>query len=187
MDVCTPVEGVGAGGGDVEYQDGPERQACRAAALELFCRCLATVPRPDAVLNLRGAPTVQDEVVDTVLQRVVLLCHHELLCLGIHGDDGGPWRDAALRECAARRSRSVDLSLSILSSFVWQTAPWAPDVPQVEADATQAETCAALGRMRPLLASIVDMASRRGAASGPGGSRALAAASALRVLLAKAD
>merc|ERR1712146_248528 len=96
---------------------------CRVSALQVFCRCLASAPRLDMVLQLRGAPTVDGESVETVLQRVVFLCHHELLCLGIHGVDGGPWHDPALNECAKRRQRGVELSLMILSSFVWHAVP----------------------------------------------------------------
>lgn len=179
-----PASGVEPEGQD----DSAERQLCREAALELFCRCLATVPRPDAVLNLRGCPTVGDEVVDTVLQRIVLLCHHELLCLSLHGDAGGPWRDAELLACAGRRSRCAERGLGVLAHFVWQVAPWSPDLPQAESDGAQDAACEALGRTRPLLSSIVDLAAARGTALGAGsGGRFLAAASALRVLLAKVD
>lgn len=48
------------------------------------------------------------------------------------------------------------------------------------------EACEALGRMRPLVASIVDMVVRR-AASSTFYTRLLGSASALRVLLAPAD
>lgn len=175
--------------GDVDHpagRDSPEQQSCRIAALELFCRCLATAPRVDIVLHLRGTPTVDEEPVDTVLQRVVLLCHHELLCLGIHGHDGGPWNDQALQECAAVRLRAVEHALMILSGFVWHSAPWAPDVNVAEHRSACAEACEALGRTRPLLSSIVDMVVRR-AVHSPAYARLLASASTLRVLLAHTD
>merc|ERR1711963_1376094 len=125
--------------------------------MELFCRCLTAAPQTTAVLNLRGAPAgYDDDAVDTVLQRIVMLCHHELLCLGIHGSSGGPWRDQALLDVAERRLRICELALLALSSFAWQIAPWAPDVPEAEGRAARAQACAALGRTRPLLASIVD-------------------------------
>lgn len=167
-------------------RDSPEQQRCRIAALELFCRCLTTAPRVDIVLHLRGAPTVEEEPVDTVLQRVVLLCHHELLCLGIHGHDGGPWNDQALRECAAVRLRAVEHAMMILSSFVWHSAPWAPDMNVADHRSACAAACEALGRTRPLLASIVDVVVRR-AAHAPVYERLLASASTLRVLLAHTD
>jgi len=165
-------------------EDSPEWQELRVAALELFCRCLASAPRPDIVLQLRGAPAVDGESVDTVLQRVTLLCHHELLCLGLHGHDGGPWRNAELRACAARRMRVVELALTLLSTFVWHAAPWTPDACE-EHRSNCGEACALLGRARPLLASIVDMVSHRAKSSEY--TRLLGSASALRVLLAHAD
>jgi len=174
------------GGSPSEGQDSPQRQECRIAALELFVRCLATSPRLEVVLNLRAAPTVRGEPVDTVLQRVVLLCHHELLCLGLHGLEGGPWRDAELRACAGRRQCAVDRALVLMSSFVWHAAPWAPDTPAAECRRACAEACEAFGRTRPLLASIVDMIARR-AQNSPAYVGFLSAASALRLLLSHAD
>jgi len=163
-------------------RDTAELQQCRVSALQIFCRCLASAPRLDMVLQLRGAPTVDGETVETVLQRVVFLCHHELLCLGIHGVDGGSWHDHSLHECAKRRQRAVELSLMILSSFVWHAVPEMNTPNHVVACS---EACAALGRMRPLVASIVDMVSRRAARS-PYYTRLLSSTSALRVLLAHA-
>jgi len=167
-------------------EDCLERQQCSVAALELFCRCLATAPTLDVVLQLRGASAIGGEPVDTVLQRVVLLCHHELLCLGLHGLDGGPWRDADLQQCASRRLRTVELALTILSSFVWHAAPWTPDAQVADGRAARAEACQELGRTRPLLASIVDMVARR-AAQESRYARLLSSVSSLRVLLAHAD
>lgn len=185
--VIPCIESGSAGDADrASGRDSSEQQRCRIAALELFCRCLTTAPRVDMVLHLRGTPTVDEEPVDTVLQRVVLLCHHELLCLGIHGHDGGPWNDQALRECAAVRLRAVEHAMMILSSFVWQSAPWAPDVNVADHRSACAAACEALGRTRPLLASIVDVVARR-AAHAPAYERLLASASALRVLLAHTD
>ncbi|CAE8596215.1 unnamed protein product, partial [Polarella glacialis] len=158
---CVGEQRAALGEGSEESEDGAERQRCRVAALELFCRCLATAPTLDFVLQLRGAQTVDGEDVDTVLQRVVLLCHHELLCLGLHGYDGGPWRDPDLRLCATRRQRAVDLCLLVLSSFVWHMAPWSPDVPPEQSRADCAAACSLLGRTRPLLASVIDMVTRR--------------------------
>lgn len=174
---------------DPEGKRGPDSsdlQRCRVAALELFCRCLATAPRPDIVLQLREAPTVNAEHVDTVLQRVVFLCHHELLCLGLHGQDGGTLRDLSMRECARIRQRAVELSLMILSSFVWHAAPWTPDAKGSDHKAACAAACTALGRMRPLLASIVDMVARR-AQSSTLYARLLGSISAVRILLEGID
>lgn len=162
--------------------DTPELQQCRVSALQVFCRCLASAPRLDMVLQFRGALTVHGETVETVLQRVVFLCHHELLCLGIHGVDGGSWHDSSLHECAKRRQRAIELSLMILSSFVWHAIP---DMQAPDHAMACSEACAALGRMRPLVASIVDMVGRRAARS-PYYTRLLSSASALRVLLAHA-
>lgn len=162
--------------------DTPELQECRVAALQVFCRCVASAPRLDMVLQLRGAATVDGETVETVLQRVVFLCHHELLCLGIHGVDGGSWHDPLLQECAKRRQRSIELALMIVSSFVWHAVP---DMQAPNHAAACAEACAALGRMRPLVGSIVDMVGRR-AAKSLYYTRLLSSASALRVLLAHA-
>mmetsp|Transcript_5960 Transcript_5960/g.10715 ORF Transcript_5960/g.10715 Transcript_5960/m.10715 type:complete len:705 (-) Transcript_5960:17-2131(-) len=166
-------------------KDSPERQCCRVAALELICRCLATAPRPDYVLQLRGAPLSDGEVVDTVLQRVVLLCHHELLCLQLHGCEGGPWQHPNLAACAARRQRAVDLSLLILSSFSWHAAPWTPEEP-AKSQALCAEACDQLGRSRALLESIVDMVVQRVQGGDEDGS-ALGRVAAMRPLLAFAD
>jgi len=167
-------------------QDSRERQQCRIGALEFFCRCLATAPRIDIVLQLRGAPAVDGEPVDTVLQRVALLCHHELVCLGLHGTEEGPWHDAELQQCAGRRQRIIELSLSILSSFVWHAAPWASELQAESNRVACTEASAALGRTGPLLASIVDMIVRR-APHSLAMSRLLSSASALRVLLPHTD
>jgi hypothetical protein len=167
-------------------QDSRERQQCRIGALEFFCRCLATAPRIDIVLQLRGAPAVDGEPVDTVLQRVALLCHHELVCLGLHGTEEGPWHDAELQQCAGRRQRIIELSLSILSSFVWHAAPWGSELQAESNRLACTEASAALGRTGPLLASIVDMIVRR-APHSPAMSRLLSSASALRVLLPHTD
>mmetsp|Transcript_156998 Transcript_156998/g.285760 ORF Transcript_156998/g.285760 Transcript_156998/m.285760 type:complete len:731 (-) Transcript_156998:103-2295(-) len=166
--------------------DSMELQRCRVAALELFSCCLASAPRRDIVLQLRGAPTINKEHVDTVLQRVVFLCHHELLCLGLHGSDGGPWHDPTMRECARIRWRAVEHALMIMSSFVWHAAPWTPDAQAAEHKKACSDACTALGRMRPLLASIVDMVVRR-AQDSMMYTRLLSSASALRVLLAGID
>jgi len=166
--------------------DSAELQKCRVAALELFSCCLATAPRRDIVLQLRGAPTINEEHVDTVLQRVVFLCHHELLCLGLHGSDGGPWHDPTMRECARIRWRAVEHALMIMSSFVWHAAPWTPDAQAPDHKRACSDACTALGRMRPLLASIVDMVVRR-AQDSAGYARLLSSVSALRVLLAGID
>jgi len=164
--------------------DSAELQKCRVVALELFSCCLATAPRRDIVLQLRGAPTINEEHVDTVLQRVVFLCHHELLCLGLHGS--GPWHDPAVRECSKIRFRAVEHALMIMSSFVWHAAPWTPDAQAAEHKKACSDACTALGRMRPLLASIVDMVVRR-AQDSMMYTRLLSSASALRVLLAGID
>mmetsp|Transcript_51564 Transcript_51564/g.96606 ORF Transcript_51564/g.96606 Transcript_51564/m.96606 type:complete len:718 (-) Transcript_51564:49-2202(-) len=166
--------------------DSMELQRCRVAALELFSCCLASAPRRDIVLQLRGAPTINKEHVDTVLQRVVFLCHHELLCLGLHGSDGGPWHDPTMRECARIRWRAVEHALMIMSSFVWHAAPWTPDAQAPDHKRACSDACTALGRMRPLLASIVDMVVRR-AQDSAGYARLLSSVSALRVLLAGID
>jgi hypothetical protein len=180
-----------SGEGSDSRPDNPELQQCRVSALKVFCRCLATAPRLDMVLQLRGASNVHGETVETVLQRVAFLCHHELLCLGIHGVDGGSWHDQSLQECAKRRQCAVELSLTILSSFVWHAIPDVPAANPEKAVLTDhakacSDACAALGRMRPLAASIVDMVARRAARS-PFYTRLLGSASALRVLLAHAD
>jgi len=180
------IESGSAAPSDPLEDDTEERQRCRVAALELFCRCLATAPRLDVVLQLRGAPDVGGEPVDTVLQRAALLCHHELLCLGLHGTEGGPWRDRGLVACAQRRLRAAELAVTLLSSFVWQAAPWAADAPAAGHRAACSEACLALGRAGPLLASIVDMVARR-AQQQPEVRRLLAGVSALRALLAHMD
>lgn len=165
--------------------DNAELQQCRVLALQVFCRCLASAPRIDMMLQLR-APTVNGETVDTVLHRVVFLCHHELLCLGLHGIDGGPWHDPSLEECAKRRQRAVELALMILSSFVWHATPWTPEMKAPDHAIACSDACVALGRMRPLVASIVDMVVRRASGS-TYYTRLLGSASALRVLLAHVD
>lgn len=166
--------------------DGQERQECRIAALQIFCNCLCTAPRLDIVLQLRGAPTNEDKLLDTVLQRVAFLCHHELLCLGIHGSFEGPLREASHQRCTMRHQQSIDLAMMILSSFAWHTAPWTLDMKSPNHDVVCAEACAALGRMRPLLGSIVDMVERR-APQSKSHERWLTGVSALRMLLVHAD
>lgn len=180
--IIPSIESLPTENGAVLGSDSAELQHCRVAALQVFCRCLASAPRLDMVLQLRGAPTVDGETVETVLQRVVFLCHHELLCLGIHGVDGGSWHDHILQECAKRRQRAIELSLMILSSFVWHAIP---DMHMPNHAMACSEACAALGRMRPLVASIVDMVGRRAARS-PYYTSLLSSASALRILLAHA-
>jgi len=199
-------------------EDSPERQECRIATLELFCRCVATArlekvmgkDGPDTVLQLRAVGHSSDEdAVDTVLQRTALLCHHELLCLGLHGtgrssQGSGPWvYDVGFRACATRRLRAVELSLLLLSS----AAPgppadfaWAAPGQKIPAAATTqgldsmvhreacSKACEAFGRTRPLLSSIVEMVASRAVAdsTSPYG-RLCGAASTLRVLLPHAD
>eukprot|EP00929_Paragymnodinium_shiwhaense_P005208 TRINITY_DN10684_c0_g3_i1.p1 TRINITY_DN10684_c0_g3~~TRINITY_DN10684_c0_g3_i1.p1 ORF type:complete len:856 (-),score=231.07 TRINITY_DN10684_c0_g3_i1:154-2721(-) len=189
------MEGASAGEGSslAEGADSQERQECRTAALEVFCRCLATAPSPDVVLRLRGASAASDDdIVDSVLQRIVLLCHHELMCLGVHGLQGGPWRDPALVRCAKRRLRNVELSLALLSRFVLHSVPWSLEGNTAKSEEHQLaceKACRAFGRTRPLLASIVDRVVRDYAqqpASSPY-SMFLSAASTLRMLLAHAD
>jgi len=177
--LVIPTTGDNPHGG----HDSPELQECRVAALQVFCRCLASAPSLDMVLRLRGDPTVDGETFETVLQLVVFLCHHELLCLGIQGVDGGSWHDQSLQECAKRRQRAIELSLMILSSFVWHATS---DMHAPNHSTACSEACEALGRMRPLVASIVDMVVRR-AAHSPYYTCLLGSASALRVLLAPAD
>merc|ERR1711862_533135 len=72
----------------------------------------------------------------------------------------------------------------ILSSFVWHAAP---DMHAPNHATACSDACDALGRMRPLVASIVDMVVRRATMSSGYYTRLLGSASALRVLLAPAD
>lgn len=174
--------------GSERESDSLQRLECRVATLEFFCRCLATSPRLDVVLQLRGAPTIDDEPVDTVLQRVVFLCHHELLCLKLHGVNGGPCGDTTLRKMSEMRLRCAELALMVLSSFIWHEIPWSQDSNDAQYRTACAEKCNALGRTRPLLPSIVDLVlycasktTRRRASS------LLSSASALRVVLAYVD
>merc|ERR1712046_243545 len=81
----------------------------------------------------------------------------------------------------------IELALMILSSFVWHATPWTPEMQAAEHAATCSDACDALGRMRPLVASIVDMVVRRATEISGYYTRLLGSASALRVLLAPAD
>jgi hypothetical protein len=180
------VPAIHPGSDKQQDQDNSILQKCRVAALSVFCRCLASAPKLDMVLQLRGAPSLDGTMVDTVMQRIVFLCHHELLCLGLHGVKGGAWHEHSMSECAEDRRRSVELSLTILSSFVWHAAAWTPDMEASEHTLACTEACNSLGRMRPLLASIVDMVVRR-AAGCPYYTRQLGSVSTLRVLLAHVD
>ena len=128
--------------GKEAFGDTLERQDCRVAALELLLRCLATAPSPDFVLQLRGA--AQGEEVDTVLQRVALLCHHELLCL-------------QLGARSPQRTRAVELSLFILSSWLWHAVPQASSLSTEQRRDIFRKLCNQLGKTRILLESIVEM------------------------------
>merc|ERR1712232_308659 len=115
-------------GNEMAGLDSAERLECRVAALELFCRCAGTAPRQDMVFQLRETSAGREDPTDTVLQRIVMVCHHELLCLTLHGFDGGPWHSPELRTCAQRRLRAADVALTALSLFTWRTIPrWMPD------------------------------------------------------------
>ncbi|CAL1156685.1 unnamed protein product [Cladocopium goreaui] len=97
-----------------DERDTLEKQKCRVAALKLFSRCCATASL-DFVLQLRA-----EEGMDTVLQSLVLLCHHELLCLLMYGN---PWRNEDLEESRKHRLQAVDTSLFLLASLAWQLSP----------------------------------------------------------------
>mmetsp|Transcript_58087 Transcript_58087/g.138180 ORF Transcript_58087/g.138180 Transcript_58087/m.138180 type:complete len:638 (-) Transcript_58087:48-1961(-) len=166
-------------------EDGPHLQQCRVVALELFSHCLAAAPRPEMVLQLRCAATVEDRPVDTVLQRIVLLCHHELLALQLHGFDGGPWRSQELRQCAARRLTCASLSLACLSNFVWQVLPPLPpeDKGKEEFHSACAHAVLAFGRTAPLLAAIAASVGQLANDWPAQTQKLLGSVSALRVLL----
>merc|ERR1712232_597040 len=91
-----------------------------------------------------------------------------------------------MKDSGMARQRAVELSLMILSSFVWHAAPWTPDVQSNDHIAACSDACTLLGRMRPLLASIVDMVVRRAADSSYYASL-LGRTSALRILLPHLD
>lgn len=135
-------------------QDTAARLHCRVAALELFCRCLATSAAPEALLNLRGEPTVDGQPMDTVLQRIVLLAHHELLCLGLPVEQYHPLRQKLL-----------ELALYLMSSYAWRAAPWTTESTERKLT-SPAPVAHVFGRMAPLLPSILDMVSRRSVDSG---------------------
>jgi hypothetical protein len=180
------VPAIEPGERSMEVQHISELQQCRIAALEVFCRCLASAPRLDIVLQLRGAPTSDGGMVDTVLQRIVFLCHHDLLCLGVHSVDGGLWHEQSMKDSGKASQRCVELALMILSSFVWHAAPWTPDVQTTNHAAACSDACTLLGRMRPLIGSILDMVVRR-AADSCYYTSLLGRTSALRILLAHVD
>ncbi|CAE7202258.1 unnamed protein product [Symbiodinium natans] len=126
-------------------EDTLERQECRVAGLELLQRCLATAPSPDFVLQLRGAVQgAEVDTVDTVLQRVVLLCHHELLCL-------------RLGARSPQRTQAAELSLFILSGWLWHGAPHALSASAEQSRELCLQLCNQLGRTRILIESIVEM------------------------------
>merc|ERR1712232_409832 len=115
-------------GNEMAGLDSAERLECRVAALELFCRCAGTAPRQDMIFQLRQTSADREDPIDTVLQRIVMVCHHELLCLTLHGISGGPWHDPKLRTCARRRLRAAGVALAALSQFVCRAVPrWMPD------------------------------------------------------------
>ena len=127
-------------------EDSVERQECRVASLELLLRCLATAPSPDFILQLRGAAQGEEvDEVDTVLQRVVLLCHHELLCLRL-----------GARAPAPQRKRAAELSLFIISGWLWHA--FGPALSsQEQTGELSLKLCNQLGRTRILIESIVEM------------------------------
>ena len=129
-------------------EDTVSHQNCRVAALELLLRCLATAPSPDFVLQLRGA--AEGEEVDTVLQRVVLLCHHELLCM-------------KLGARSEQRTKAAELSLFILSSWLWHAVPQPLSLSPQESRELCLKQCDQLGRTRILLESVVEMVQTLGA------------------------
>merc|ERR1712224_960414 len=91
-----------------------------------------------------------------------------------------------MKDAGKARQRSVELSLMILSSFVWHAAPWNPDAQTSNHSAACADACTLLGRMRPLIGSIVDMVVRR-ATDSDYYTRLLGRTSSLRILLAHVD
>ncbi|CAE7204483.1 unnamed protein product [Symbiodinium sp. CCMP2592] len=127
-------------------EDSVEHQECRVASLELLLRCLATAPSPDFILQLRGAAQGEEvDEVDTVLQRVVLLCHHELLCLRL-----------GARAPAPQRKRAAELSLFIISGWLWHA--FGPALSsQEQTGELSLKLCNQLGRTRILIESIVEM------------------------------
>eukprot|EP00913_Durusdinium_trenchii_P009226 g8673.t1 len=154
-------------------EDSLERQECRVAALRVFNRCSGTASL-DLVLPLRA-----EEDMDTVLQRLVLLCHHDLLCLLMYGN---PWHSTRLAASRQQRLQSVELSLFLLSSYAWQLCKDGPE-PQTS-EKRQASSRAArnqLGRTQVLVPSIVEMVGSV-AASDEEFEPLLGSASALRML-----
>lgn len=133
-----------------DERDTLERQRCRVASLKLFSRCCATASL-DFVLQLRA-----EEGMDTVLQSLVLLCHHDLLCLLMYGN---PWRSAALTESRQQRLQAVERSLFLLASFAWQISPFRDglDVSKDDNERSFARLALQFGRTQVLLPSIVDM------------------------------
>lgn len=132
-----------------DERDTLEKQKCRVAALKLFSRCCATASL-DFVLQLRA-----EEGMDTVLQSLVLLCHHELLCLLMYGN---PWRNEDLEESRKQRLQAVDTSLFLLASLAWQLSPL-KDGLETEKWTIEGRVPreAQFGRTQVLLPSIVDM------------------------------
>lgn len=132
-----------------DERDTLEKQKCRVAALKLFSRCCATASL-DFVLQLRA-----EEGMDTVLQSLVLLCHHELLCLLMYGN---PWRNEDLEESRKHRLQAVDTSLFLLASLAWQLSPL-KDGLETEKWTIEGRVPreAQFGRTQVLLPSIVDM------------------------------
>mmetsp|Transcript_10800 Transcript_10800/g.17836 ORF Transcript_10800/g.17836 Transcript_10800/m.17836 type:complete len:262 (-) Transcript_10800:90-875(-) len=132
-----------------DEHDTLEKQKCRVAALKLFSRCCATASL-DFVLQLRA-----EEGMDTVLQSLVLLCHHELLCLLMYGN---PWRNDDLEESRKQRLQAVDTSLFLLASLAWQLSPL-KDGLETEKWTIEGRVPlqAQFGRTQVLLPSIVDM------------------------------
>lgn len=165
----------------IQSEDTVDHQQSRLAALELFCRCLATAPQPEVVFQLRGVQPKGEEEIDTVLQRVLLLCHHELLCLALTQSEASPWVDADFGETLRRRWRCVELCLTLLCSFVWQKVNWAQDLQ----GSSNREKCSAalslLGRTRPLLPSVTELLSQL--ASGPCCSNLQSSLSTLQALV----
>ncbi|CAJ1373244.1 unnamed protein product [Effrenium voratum] len=151
--------------------DSLERQQCRVAALRLFVQCLATAPSPDAILQLRG------DGCDTVLQRLVLLGHHELMCLTLASN---PWHSFQLEASCTLRRQAAETSLLLLSSFAWRSVPEAPSLPPAEYQQLRLRALALLGRTRILLPSIIDLVASR--ASEPEYHALLGSASLLRLL-----
>mmetsp|Transcript_46812 Transcript_46812/g.85715 ORF Transcript_46812/g.85715 Transcript_46812/m.85715 type:complete len:653 (+) Transcript_46812:100-2058(+) len=180
---------IAGGEGDAaldDQVDTAELQECRHRALELFSCCLVSAPRPDMVLQLRCAATVDGIIVDTVLQRLVLLCHHELLALHLHGFDGGPWHSRNLQECAKRRLACAELSLGCMANFVWHALPALQ--PEDKGNSSFLAACASaatlLGRTGGLLLPIIDTVQVLSKEWPAQCQRLLSSTSALRVLLA---